>query len=74
MIDKIQSGQMVSTSLHAYQQAMQNVNNVARQLAKGEVDAKSMVALKVAQQQIEIQQKTLETALKIGDQIVDILA
>ncbi len=65
---------MVSTSLHAYQQAMQNVNNVARQLAKGEVDAKSMVALKVAQQQIEIQQKTLETALKIGDQIVDILA
>ncbi len=73
MIDKV-GGSAMYSALQGMQKAMQQADAAAKAVAKGELEAKQIVELQLAQQNVKMQTINVKAAMETGEQILDILA
>lgn len=73
MIDKVSSTSGMYSAMNGMRQAMQNLGASSGQVAKGNPDAEKMVALQVAQQNVEVQTQNVKAMVEASEQILDIL-
>ncbi len=74
MIQSVGPGNAMYNAVQGMQKAMKQADTAAKAVARGEVEAKRMVELELAQQNVKMQTKNIQAAMEMGQQILDILA
>ncbi len=74
MIQSVNSGDAMYSALQGMQKAMKQADAAAKAVAKGEIEAKQIVELQLAKQNVQMQTKNVQAAMETGQQILDILA
>jgi hypothetical protein len=74
MIDKISSNSAFFAAKNGLNNAVSSANQINQAVANAEVDAKKIIDMHVAKQNVNVQIANVKAAVDTGEKILDILA